>query len=102
MITDIAIGALAWFAFLVLQKTILEPLATSLGRAVIEPYIENCCILLDDAVDRMGLDFDAEAMLRQYLEIQPTRFSEKDLDALLDRIFREWDLRQACRNHGVD
>ena len=100
MLIDIAIGAATWFLLLVIQKAIVEPVATNIGRSLIERYLEECCMLLDSSVSRMGLEFDAEAMLRQYLDIQPDRFTEEELEQLLDAVFTEWDLRIAIdRNH---
>lgn len=103
MLVDIAIGAVTWFLLLVLQKSVIEPVATQVGRDLIERYLEDCCMLLDSQVARMGLDFDAEAMLRQYLQIQPEKLSDEEMQELLEAVFTEWDLRIAIdRNHLVD
>lgn len=91
---------LAFFSFflgLVVTKAVIEPIATNLGRHFLQKYLDQCCALLDMTLDAAGLDFDPEEVVRQYLDLQPDQLSEKQLNQIVDAVFKEWDLRKVAR-----
>ena len=92
------------FAFLglIIVKTIVEPLAANIGRQLIAHYIEDACEILDNTVEMFGLDFDPEATVRQYLDLEASQLSESDIERIVETVFVEWDLRQiACTNKNI-
>jgi hypothetical protein len=92
------------FAFLgvIVVKTIVEPLAKNIGRKLLAIYIEDACEILDNTVEMIGLDFDPEALVRQYLDLEGNGLSKRDIEAVVEAVFREWDLREiACVGKNV-
>lgn len=87
------------FLSLIIVKSFIEPLAASIGRKLIERYVEEACGILDTTLEMVGLDFDPEQMVRDYLAIDAPKLSESETKRIVEAVFREWDLRQvACHN----
>ena len=86
-----------FFAGLVITKAIIEPIATNLGRHFLQKYLDQCCALLDMTLDAAGLEFDAEEVVRKYLDLVPDQLTEKQVDQIVDAVFKEWDLRKVTR-----
>ena len=95
---SLVIAFLTFFAGLIVTKAIIEPIATNLGRAFLEQYLDQCCRLLDFTLDAVGIDFEPEQTIRRYLDLLPEQLSEKQVDQIVEAVFKEWDLRQFARN----
>ena len=93
---DILIGAGTFFVMLTIKKAIIEPLATSIGRKVLDKHLPAACTLLDDQLEKYGLDFNPEEALRDYLDLEPESISDKERDIIIEQVFKEWDLRKAA------
>ena len=92
-----------WFFIgLAFVKAVVEPIATNLGKAFLEEYLDDCIWILDETLDHAGLNFDAEKVVRQYLDLQPNRLSEEEVDRIVEAVFQTWDLRVASRKHLDD
>lgn len=96
--TEALLGAAAAFGVMVVQKSILEPLAKNAGRKVLEHNLEGICKRLDELVCHFGVDFDAERAVRVYLDLnEPAELTEAQLAQVMDEVFKTWDLRKAKR-----
>lgn len=94
---DLLIGAGTWFAFLALQKAVLEPIAERTGKAVVERFVGPFTAALDLVVQRNGMGHDFEEIVRDWLIDDPTPLSSTEIDLIVDEVFRVWDLRVASR-----
>ena len=91
--TDSIIGMASFFGMLIIHKTIIEPLATSIGRKLIDKHLGKACALLDESVERFGLDFDPEDKIREYLSLEDDEMSDSDKEKVIAEVFKQWDLR---------
>jgi len=94
--TESLIGMASFFGMLIIHKAIIEPLATSIGRKLIDKHLGKACSLLDDAVEKYGLDFDPEDQIRAYLSLEDGGMSESDKKKIVEEVFKQWDLRVAA------
>lgn len=94
---DALIGAATFFGLLVIQKAVLEPLATSVGQKLIDKHLPSVCKLLDESLMEYGFQFNAEEAVRDYLSFEDG-LSEKDKEMIVEAVFREWDLRKVTIN----
>ena len=92
--TDSIIGMASFFGMLIIHKTIIEPLATSIGRKLIDKHLGKACALLDESVERFGLDFDPEDKIRKYLSLEDDEMSDSDKEKVIAEVFKQWDLRK--------
>ena len=90
---DAIIGAATFFVLLAINKAIVEPLATSIGRKLIDKHLGKACALLDESVERFGLDFDPEDKIREYLSLEDDEMSDSDKEKVIAEVFKQWDLR---------
>ena len=97
--TDSIIGMASFFGMLIIHKTIIEPLATSIGRKLIDKHLGKACALLDESVERFGLDFDPEDKIREYLSLEDDEMSDADKEKVIAEVFKQWDLRVIASNH---
>ena len=95
--TDYLIGAATFFVMLAINKAIVEPLATSVGKKLIDKHLGAACSTLDDALDKYGFDFNAEETIRDYLKLEDN-LDEKQMDEIVEAVFHEWDLRKVTIN----
>lgn len=94
---DILIAFGAIFVAKVVEKAIIEPIATQTGRQLLEAILPPVLEMLDEAVDDLGLDLDPEALVRTYLDLEVAEgLSEDEIEDLADAIFEIWDLREAA------
>ena len=91
--TDSIIGMASFFGMLIIHKTIIEPLATSIGRKLVDKHLGKACALLDESVERFGLDFDPEDKIREYLSLEDDKMSDSDKEKVIAEVFKQWDLR---------
>lgn len=85
------------FCLLIITKAFVEPLATSIGRKLIAHYVEDACEILDTTLEMVGFDFDPEAVVRDYLNVEASQLTEAQVRNVVETVFREWDLRNvAC------
>lgn len=90
------------FLMLIIMKSIIEPVATKIGRKLIANYIEDACEILDNTLEMVGLDFDPEETVRHYLDMEGSDLSERQIQRIVEATFAEWDLRQvACSNKNA-
>ena len=94
--TDALIGAGTFFVMLAINKAIIEPLATSVGRKLLDKHLGKACALLDNQLEKFGLDFDPEETVREYLDLEPDVLSAQERDIIIEQVFKEWDLRKAA------
>ena len=94
---DAIIGATTFFVMLAINKAIVEPLATSVGRKLIDKHLGTACSLLDEALVYHGFEFNAEETIRDYLAFED-EISETEKDKIVEAVFREWDLRKVTIN----
>ncbi len=94
---DAIIGAATFFVLLAINKAIVEPLATSVGRKLIDRHLGKACKLLDEALVNYDLEFNAEETIRDYLKLED-ELDEKQMDEIVEAVFREWDLRKVTIN----
>ena len=94
---DAIIGAATFFVMLAINKAIVEPLATSVGRKLIDKHLGTACKLLDEALVYHGFEFNAEETIRDYLSFED-EISETEKDKIVEAVFREWDLRKVTIN----
>ena len=94
---DAIIGAATFFVLLAINKAIVEPLATSVGRKLIDKHLGTACKLLDEALVNYDLEFNAEETIRDYLKLEDN-LDEKQMDEIVEAVFREWDLRKVTIN----
>ena len=90
---DAIIGAATFFVLLAINKAIVEPLATSVGRKLIDKHLGTACSLLDEALVKYDLEFNAEETIRDYLKLEDD-LDEKQMEEIVEAVFREWDLRK--------
>ena len=83
---------------LIIHKTIIEPLATSIGRKLVDKHLGKACALLDESVERFGLDFDPEDKIRGYLSLEDDEMSDSDKEKVIAEVFKQWDLRVASHS----
>ena len=95
-ILDLVLGAVGFFGFKVIDKTIIEPLAKKTGERLIAEHLPSACMLLDAVVSTVGTDFDAEAIIRDYLHSSDEEVADEMVDAVVDAVFRVWDLRKVA------
>ena len=91
---DAIIGAATFFVLLAINKAIVEPLATSVGKKLIDKHLGAACSTLDDALDKYGFDFNAEETIRDYLDLADDDMDDKQKQEIIEAVFREWDLRK--------
>ena len=96
--TDSIIGMASFFGMLIIHKTIIEPLATSIGRKLVDKHLGKACALLDESVERFGLDFDPEDKIREYLSLEDDEMSDSDKEKVIAEVFKQWDLRVASHS----
>ena len=94
---DAIIGAATFFVLLAINKAIVEPLATSVGQKLIDKHLGTACELLDDMLVNYDLEFNAEETIRDYLKLED-ELDEKQMDEIVEAVFREWDLRKVTIN----
>jgi hypothetical protein len=98
---EILIGGLAAFGALVINKAVVEPLAKNVGRRLIDLYVGPCCKRLDyliksglpDDFRRMGLDFNFEETIREFLDMAPEPMTDEDVERIVAEVFRVYDIR---------
>ena len=91
---DSLIGAASFFGMLIIHKAVIEPFATSVGRKLIDKHLGAACALLDESIEKFGLDFNAEEAIRDYLALEDETLSETDKERIIKEVFKEWDLRK--------
>ena len=87
-------GLLAGFGLLVINKAIIEPVATNLGRDLLEAYVGPCCQRLDMIFSAAGVEFDPEEAVRDYLDLEPEELSSEDVDRIVEQVFKVYDIRK--------
>ena len=92
--TDYLLGAGTFFVMLAINKAIIEPLATSAGRKLLDRHLGSACALLDDQLEKFGLDFNPEETIRDYLDLSDDDMDDKQKQEIIEAVFREWDLRK--------
>ena len=95
---DALIGAATFFVMLAINKAIVEPLATSVGRKLIDKHLGSACKLLDEALVYHGFEFNAEETIRDYLDLSDDDMDDKQKEQIIEAVFREWDLRKVTIN----
>ena len=96
---DALVGAGTFFVMLAINKAIIEPLATSVGRKLLDRHLGVACSLLDAQLDKHGLDFDAEGTVRKYLDLSnDPELSAKEYDTIIEEVFKQWDLRKVTHS----
>ena len=95
IMTDILFGAGAFFVMLAINKAIIEPLATNVGRKVLDKHLGPTCAFLDNALEKFGLDFNPEEAIREHLDLEDDELTQEEKDLIVEAAFREWDLRKA-------
>jgi len=94
---DFIFGAGSFFVLLMINKAIIEPLATAAGRKLIDKHLGGACALLDDQLQHFGLDFNPEEAIRDYLDLEnDPGMTEDDREKIIAEVFKAWDLRQAA------
>ena len=96
--TESFIGMASFFGMLIIHKTIIEPLATAVGRKLLDKHLGKACALLDDSVERFGLDFNPEDKIREYLSLEDAEMSDADKNKVIAEVFKQWDLRVAAHS----
>ncbi len=92
---DALIGAGTFFVLLAINKAIVEPLATSVGRKLLDKHLGPACSALDRALVLFDLEFNAEDAVREYLDLaDEDNMSEDQKHEIIEAVFREWDLRK--------
>lgn len=83
---------------LMINKAIIEPLATSVGRKLLDKHLGLACEILDDRLEKYGLDFNPEEAIRDYLDLEPDVISDKERDIIVAEVFKQWDLRKVAHS----
>jgi hypothetical protein len=96
--TESFIGMASFFGMLIIHKTIIEPLATAVGRKLLDKHLGKACALLDESVERFGLDFNPEDKIREYLALEDSEMNDADTEKIIAEVFKQWDLRVAAHN----
>jgi hypothetical protein len=91
---DIILGAGTFFVLLAINKAIVEPLATAVGRKLLDKHLGPACAALDAALVKFDLEFNAEETVREYLDLSDDEMSEDEKHKIIEAVFREWDLRK--------
>ena len=94
MMHDITVAAAGGFVALVFNKAIAEPVAKTIGRKAIEPFIGPACELIDDAMLKFGVTCNPELIVREYLDMRPEPFSDEEIEQILEEVFRRYDVRK--------
>ena len=94
---DILLGGGAFFVLLAVNKAIIEPLATSVGRKVLDKHLSPAIGALDSALAKFGLEFNAEDTVREYLDLCEDEIEEAEKQKIIEEVFREWDLRKVTK-----
>ena len=89
-------GAATFFVLLSINKAIIEPLAKAAGRKLLDKHLGTVCALLDDSLEKFGLDFNPEEAIRDHLNLEDEKLSEEDKDRIVEEVFKQWDLRKAA------
>lgn len=92
--TNFLTGLLTGFGLLVIKKAILEPLATNIGRNLLDSHVGPCCKRLDAILSIAGVDFDPEEVVRDYLDLDPEELSAEDIDRIVRQVFKVYDVRK--------
>lgn len=95
------IGAATTFAALIVNKAILEPVATKVGRKMLDRYVGPACQRVDLALELFGVQCDPEEVVRSYLDLEP-ELDQKQVDQIVAAVFEVWDLRVISRNPPID
>ena len=101
MILDLLLGGLGYMAFLALQKAVLEPIASRAGNAVVDRLMPVAVDLLDIYVEAGHLSFDPDQVVRDFIHKEETGLSEKQIDSIVEEVFRRWDLRVCIKNRNA-
>ena len=91
------VGAAGFMAFKALDKAVLEPIATNIGRKLVARYLGPACNHLDIALATFGVDCDPEAIVRDYLDQEPEELSPEQVKVCHD-IRRRRQNEVAARN----
>jgi hypothetical protein len=92
---DILLGAGTFFVLLAINKAIVEPLATAVGRKLLDKHLGPACNALDAALVKFDLEFNAEETVREYLDlVDDDDMSDNQKHEIIEAVFREWDLRK--------
>lgn len=90
------VGAAGFMAFKALDKAVLEPIATNIGRKLVARYLGPACNHLDIALATFGVDCDPEAIVRDYLDQEPEELSPEQVEQIVEAVFQIWDIRVAA------
>lgn len=94
---DVILGAGTFFVLLAINKAIVEPLATAVGRKLLDKHLGPACSALDAALVKFDLEFNAEETVREYLDLSDDEMSEDEKHKIIEAVFREWDLRKVTK-----
>ena len=92
--TNFLTGLLTGFGLLVIKKAIVEPLATNIGRDLLDAHVGPCCKRLDAILSVAGVQFDPEEAIRDYLDLDPEELSPEDVDRIVEQVFKVYDVRK--------
>lgn len=98
---ELILGGAVAFGLMVINKAVVEPLAKNVGRRVLEKYVGPCCERLDylmqtglpDYFRSIGMSFDFEEQVREFLDMSPETLSDEDVTRIVEEVFRVYDLR---------
>lgn len=90
---NIAFSLLGGFGALVVNKTIVEPVARKIGQNLLSLYVAPCCKRLDQMFLGAGIAFSPEMVVRDYLDLEPEGLSPRDVDRIVAEVFRVYDVR---------
>lgn len=90
---SLAYSLLGGFGALVVNKAIIEPVARKIGRNLLNLYVAPCCKQLDQMFLGAGVAFSPEAIVRDYLDLEPDGLSSEDVDQIVAEVFRVYDVR---------
>ena len=86
-------GLLGGFGMMVINKTIVEPVARKIGRNLLSYYVAPCCKRLDHMFLSAGIAFSPETVVRDYLNLEPEGLSQRDVDRIVAEVFKVYDVR---------
>ncbi len=95
---DVVVGAVGGFFALIVNKSVLEPIATQIGRRTLNRYISPACALVDQAMLRIGVTCNPEGVVRSFLELEPEEFTPDQVQLIVDEVFRVYDVRKIMRS----
>ncbi|MBP47176.1 MAG: hypothetical protein CMH53_04490 [Myxococcales bacterium] len=84
---------LGGFGALVINKSIVEPVARKIGQNLLSLYVAPCCKRLDQMFLGAGIAFSPEMVVRDYLDLEPEGLSPQDVDRIVAEVFRVYDVR---------